>query len=169
MAVKHDKDVPAERVLFDAAHALRGSVESATYKHLVLGLVFLKYVSDGFASRRAELDRLTRDEDSEWFAVDDDEREEILEDRDAYEVANVFWVPRAARWDALLALGSQPDLGVQLDRALDHIERENPALKDVLPKVYASAPLSPETLGQLVATIAKIGFGSDPDEALFCV
>jgi type I restriction enzyme M protein len=161
----HDKDQPAEKTLFDAANDLRGSVESATYKHLVLGLVFLKYVSDGFQARRARLDALTRDPAGDWYADDEEDRAATLEDRDAYEVENVFWVPPDARWDALLALGSQPDLGVQLDRALDLIERENPALKDVLPKVYAGAALSPETLGKLVSTIAKIGFGSDPEVA----
>ncbi len=161
----HDKDQPAEKTLFDAANDLRGSVESATYKHLVLGLVFLKYVSDGFQARRDQLDALSRDPASDWYADDEEDRDATLEDRDAYEVENVFWVPPDARWDALLALGSQPDLGVQLDRALDLIERENPALKDVLPKVYAGAALSPETLGKLVSTIAKIGFGSDPEKA----
>jgi type I restriction enzyme M protein len=161
----HDKDVPAEKILFDAANEMRGSVESAEYKHLVLGLVFLKYVSDGFDARRGAIDALTGDEASEWFAEDDAERVEILEDRDAYEVVNAFWVPKEARWPALLALGSQPDLGVQLDNALDLIERENPALRDVLPKVYAKAAISPETLGKLVSTIAKIGFGSDPEKA----
>ena len=161
----YNKDIPSEKLLFDAADALRGSVESAEYKHLVLGLVFLKYVSDGFDARHQQLDALSRDNTSEWYVEGDEDRAEILEDRDAYQVANVFWVPKNARWDALLALGSQPDLGVQLDRALDLIERENPALKDVLPKVYARAAISSETLGTLVSTIAKIGFGSDPDEA----
>jgi type I restriction enzyme M protein len=163
--VPHDNDQPAEKVLFDAANALRGSVESATYKHLVLGLVFLKYVSDGFQARRIQLDALSRAPGGDWYAADDEDRVELLEDRDAYEVENVFWVPPEARWDALLALGSQPDLGVQLDQALDLIERENPALKDVLPKIYAGVALSSETLGKLVSTIAKIGFGSDPDKA----
>lgn len=159
------KDVPAEKLLFDAANDLRGSVESAEYKHLVLGLVFLKYVSDGFEARRAEVASLAADPDSEWFAESEQDTAEILEDRDAYEVANVFWVPKAARWDSLLALGSQPDLGVQLDKALDLIERENVTLKDVLPRVYARAAISPETLGKLVSTIAKIGFGTDPERA----
>lgn len=161
----HDKDVPAEKLLFDAANEMRGSVESSEYKHLVLGLVFLKYVSDGFDARRTAIDALTRDEQSEWHAADEADRLEILEDRDAYEVVNVFWVPKEARWPALLALGSQPDLGVQLDRALDAIERENPALKDVLPKVYARAAIASETLGKLVSTIAKIGFGTDAEHA----
>ena len=163
--MSHDKDIPSEKLLFDAANALRGSVESAEYKHLALGLVFLKYVSDGFAARRRQLDALTRDPDSEWFTDDDAERQDILEDRDEYRSENVFWVPREARWDALLALGSQPDLGVQLDRALDLVERENPSLKGVLPKVYARAAMSTETLGRLVSTVARIGFGEDPDVA----
>ena len=163
--MSHDKDIPSEKVLFDAANALRGSVESAEYKHLALGLVFLKYVSDGFAARRKQLDALTRGPDSEWFTDDEAQREEILEDRDEYRSENVFWVPREGRWDALLALGSQPDLGVQLDRALDIVEKENPSLKGVLPKVYARAEMRPETLGKLVSTVARIGFGEDPEVA----
>ena len=161
----HDKDIPAEKALFDAADALRGSVESAVYKHLVLGLVFLKYVSDAFATQRSKLDARTREFGSEWFTDDEDEREAILEDRDEYASDNVFWIPRDARWDAILALGSQPDLGVQIDRALDDIEQENPALKGILPKIYAGAPMSPETLGRLVSIIARVGFGDDPEHA----
>ena len=158
-------DGPHAAALFEAANKLRGSVESAEYKHLVLGLVFLKYVSDGFEARRAQLEAASTDAGSEWFAENETDREEILEDRDAYEVANVFWVPKDARWEALLALGSQPDLGVQLDKALDLIERENPTLKDVLPKVYARAAISSEKLGELVSTIARIGFGTDAEKA----
>lgn len=161
----HDKDIPAEKALFQAADALRGSVESAEYKHLALGLVFLKYVSDSFAVRHAALDALTRDPDSDWYAEDEADRAATLEERDEYEAENVFWIPPKARWDAILALGSQPDLGVKLDQALDLIEQENPQLKGVLPKIYARAPMAPETLGKLVSTIAKIGFGDDPAAA----
>jgi HsdM N-terminal domain len=81
----HDQDQPAEETLFDAANDLRGSVESATYKHLVLGLVFLKYVSDGFQARRDQLDALGRDPASDWYADDEEDRDATLEDRDAYE------------------------------------------------------------------------------------
>jgi type I restriction enzyme M protein len=158
-------DIPAEKILFDAADALRGSVESAQYKHLALGLVFLKYVSDSFAVRREELERLTRDSQSEWFTDDDAERSAILEDRDEYGASNVFWIPKDARWEAILALGSQPDLGVRIDKALDAIERENRSLKDTLPKIYSTAPMRAETLGKLVSTIARIGFGKDPKAA----
>ncbi len=127
--------------------------------------MFLKYVSDAFATQRARLGARTREERSDWFTQDEEEREEILEDRDEYVADNVFWVPRESRWEALLALGSQPDLGVQIDRALDRVEQENPPLKGVLPKVYARAAMSPETLGRLVSIVARIGFGDDPEVA----
>lgn len=161
----HDNDIPAEKALFEAADQLRGSVESAVYKHLVLGLVFLKYVSDAFETQRAKLDARTHDPESDWFTEDEDERAEVLEDRDEYRAENVFWIPPQSRWDAILALGSQPDLGVQIDRALDAIEQENAQLKAILPKVYAGAPIASEKLGSLVSTIAKIGFGDDPQRA----
>jgi type I restriction enzyme M protein len=158
-------DQPATAALFEAANRLRGSVESAEYKHLVLGLVFLKYVSDSFERRRAELDRLTRDKASDYFVEDRRERLEILEDRDEYAQKNVFWIPADARWDHLLSKASLPEIGIVLDKALDLIERENEALRGVLPKVFAKAALAPEKLGDLVSTVAKVGFGEDPEIA----
>ncbi len=91
--MSHENDLPAATALFEAANKLRGSVESAEYKHLVLGLVFLKYVSDSFVRRRQELDRLSHDESSDYFVETDGERDELLEDRDEYTAVNVFWVP----------------------------------------------------------------------------
>lgn len=160
-------DLPFARELFEAADRMRGSVESAEYKHLVLGLLFLKYISDSFERRRAWLEQATHDrENSEYFTEDEGERAEILEDRDEYIAKNVFWVPERARWDALLAAASQPDLGERIDRALDALERDNTEqLRGVLPKIYARAPIQPAKLGSLVETIAKIGFGDDPDRA----
>lgn len=161
----HNGDLPAATALFEAANKLRGSVESAEYKHLVLGLVFLKYVSDSFERRHQELDRLSRDETSDYFTAHDEERAGLLEDRDEYASVNVFWVPADARWPSLLAQASRPEIGVVLDRALGEIESENEALRGVLPKVYARAALPPEKLGDLVSTIAKVGFGDDPEVA----
>jgi type I restriction enzyme M protein len=161
----HHRDIPAEKALFEAADGLRGSVESAEYKHLALGLVFLKYVSDSFSVRRAELDALSRDPKSDWYLEDEADRADLLEDRVEYEAKNVFWIPPDARWAKILAAGSQSDLGVTIDRALDLIEQENPQLKGVLPKIYARAPMTPETLGQLVTTLGRIGFGDDPAAA----
>jgi len=161
----HDKDIPAEKLLFGAADQLRGSLESAEYKHLVLGLVFLKYVSDAFAAKREELETRFADPHGDEHIEDADDRAEALEDRDEYESENVFWVPRESRWDAVLALGSQPQLGVELDRALDRIEQENDSLRGVLPRVYAKAPIPASKLGELVLTVAKIAFGDDPEHA----
>src|SRR5213593_4086773 len=97
-------DLPFAKELFEAADRLRGSVESAEYKHLVLGLLFLKYISESFERRRAWLDAATRDPaNSDYFADDDETRAAILEDRDEYISENVFWVPVAARFPALLA------------------------------------------------------------------
>jgi len=158
-------DGPNGAALFEAANKLRGSVESAEYKHLVLGLLFLKYISDAFEQRRGELEAELCDPSSGSYISDSAQVAEVLEDRDEYAAENVFWVPEQARWPTLLAAASQPDIARRIDQALEAIERENAGLRNVLPRVYARAPLSAELMGSLVETIAKIGFGADPGEA----
>lgn len=159
-------DLPFERTLFEACDRLRGHVESAEYKHLVLGLIFLKYISDAFERRRAALTVETRTPGSDLFTEDEDERAEILEDRDEYTAENVFWVPAEARWDGLLAAATQTDIGVRIDDALQAIESANEEeLRGVLPRIYARAEIAPATLGELLNTIAKIGFGDDEERA----
>jgi type I restriction enzyme M protein len=161
MADRSSADSPNGAALFEAANKLRGSVESAEYKHLVLGLLFLKYISDSFELRRAELDAELSDPSGESYVEDSTERAAILEDRDEYLSQNAFWVPDGARWEKLLAAASQPGIAKRLDDALGLIEGENTGLRNVLPRIYARAPLSAELMGSLVETIAKIGFGSD--------
>lgn len=160
-------DLPFAKELFEAADRMRGSVESAEYKHLVLGLLFLKYISDSFERRRGWLDVATRDPDNrDYVSKDEDERQAILEDRDEYISQNVFWVPPDARFDKILAAASLPDIGERIDKALDAIESDNPEqLRGVLPRIYARAPIQPAKLGELVGTIARIGFGDDPERA----
>ncbi len=158
-------DGPNGAALFEAANKLRGSVESAEYKHLVLGLLFLKYISDAFEQRRQALESELSRPGGEAYVKDASERAEVLEDRDEYVAENVFWVPEGARWEALLAAASQPDIARRIDDALSVIEQENPSLRNVLPRVYARAPLSAELMGSLVETIAKIGFGKNAKEA----
>lgn len=159
-------DLPFAKELWEACDRLRGSVESAEYKHLVLGLVFLKYISDSFERRRAVLEVATRKEGSDLYTEDEEERAEILEDRDEYISENVFWVPKKARWDALLAAANQPDIGQQIDKALEEIEKANEEqLRGVLPRIYARAALTSQKLGELVTTIAKVGFGDNEDKA----
>jgi len=140
-------------------------VESAEYKHLVLGLIFLKYISDSFDFRREQLEAELADPESSEFIEDAAERAEALEDRDEYRATNVFWVPEEARWSTLLAAASQPDIAKRIDEALELIESENPRLRNVLPRIYARAPLSSELMGSLVETISKIGFGKGAKEA----
>jgi type I restriction enzyme M protein len=158
-------DGPNGAALFEAANKLRGSVESSEYKHLVLGLLFLKYISDAFEQRRAALQDEISSPGSEAYVEDPAARAQTLEDRDEYVAENVFWVPEAARWPALLAAASRPDIAQRVDDALAAIEQENSGLRKVLPRVYARAPLSAELMGSLVETIAKIGFGADPGTA----
>jgi type I restriction enzyme M protein len=159
-------DLPFATELWEACDQLRGSVESAEYKHLVLGLVFLKYISDSFERRRAVLETGTRDKSSDLYTDDDEERAEVLEDRDEYISENVFWVPKKGRWAALLAAANQPDIGQRIDAALEEIEKANEEqLRGVLPRTYARAPLASQKMGELVTTIGKVGFGDDEDRA----
>jgi type I restriction enzyme M protein len=156
---------PNAAALFEAANKLRGSVESSEYKHLVLGLIFLKYISDAFEARRQTLEAEVSNPKSDAYLEEEIERAAVLEDRDEYRGEYVFWVPEKARWPELLAAASLPDIGKRLDDALDAIEHENPRLRNVLPRIYARAPLSAELMGSLVETMAQIGFGNDPEEA----
>ena len=134
-----------EATLWEAADRLRSRVDAAEYKHVVLGLIFLKYVSDVFAKRREELRRLVDDPDSDYFMPNDDARASVLEDRDQYTAENVFWVPLEARWKTINRTpAKQPDVGKRVDRAMEAIEaRENPTLKGVLPKDYARPAMRP--------------------------
>jgi type I restriction enzyme M protein len=165
MGDQRNQESPNGAALFEAANKLRGAVESAEYKHLVLGLIFLKYVSDSFDFRREQLEAELADPKGSEFIEEPRERAEALEDRDEYRAESVFWVPEEARWGSLLAAASQPDIAKRIDTALVLIEDENPRLRNVLPRIYARAPLSAELMGSLVETISKIGFGEGASEA----
>lgn len=156
-----------KKTLWAAADKLRANMDAAEYKHLVLGLIFLKYVSDTFTARRAEVEARLKNPDDE-FHYPDATPEELaaeLEDRDYYTAANVFWVPESARWEALRAAAKQPDIGKRIDDALALIEQENPRLKGILDKRYARAHLPDGKLGELVDLVSTIGFGDDPAAA----
>ena len=131
--------------LWSMADALRGSMDAAEYKHVVLGLIFLKYISDAFEERHAVvLDR--------WG-------EEAAEDRDEYIAENIFWVPPDARWSVLQTQAHQPTIGTVVDDAMVAIEQDNPALKDVLPKDYARPALDKTRLGQVIDMVSNIKVG----------
>lgn len=149
-----------KRILWATADKLRVNMDAAEYKHLVLGLIFVKYVSDSFESRRQQLILDFKNPDSEWFLEEIDERTTELEERDYYLSESVFWVPPDARFDLLQQAARQPDLGVTIDKSLEAIERDNPSLKGLLDKRFARTQLPPDKLGELVDLVAKMGFGA---------
>lgn len=156
-----------KKTLWAAADKLRANMDAAEYKHLVLGLIFIKYISDSFTGHTALLAHRLRDPEDELFygdAADEDIYAE-LEDRDYYTADNVFWVPEGARWEDLRSSAKQPDIGKRIDDALALIELENPKLKGILDKRYARAQLPDGKLGELVDLISTIGFGDSPSQA----
>lgn len=151
-----------KKTLWATADKLRANMDAAEYKHIVLGLIFLKYISDTFQARCDELTRRFRDTGDEYFLHDINAKmlAEELEDRDYYKEVNVFWVPEPARWETLRAQAKQADIGKRIDDALALIEAENPKLKGILDKRYARVQLPDGKLGELVDLVSHIGFGS---------
>jgi len=137
-----------ETSLWKSADKLRKNIDAAEYKHVVLGLIFLKYISDAFD----ELYQKLKAGKGDYEGADP-------EDRDEYKAENVFFVPPNARWDFLLSNAKQPTIGKTIDEAMDTIEKENPSLKGVLPKVYARQNLDPTSLGELIDLIGNIALG----------
>ncbi|MEQ9453176.1 MAG: class I SAM-dependent DNA methyltransferase [Phycisphaeraceae bacterium] len=155
-----------EEKLWFAADKLRGSIDAAEYKHVVLGLLFLKYISDAFQARREQLQALCEDPKSDYFTDGDaDWTNQTLEDRDEYASHNVFWVPPEARWPQLQAQAKRPEIAKLLDDAMYAIERDNPRLKNVLPRDYARRGIPAERLGELIDLISGIGLGDAESRA----
>lgn len=133
-----------EQKLWQSADKLRNNMDAAEYKHVVLGLIFLKYISDAFLEQHKKLEA---DEYGD------------PEDKDEYTALNVFWVPPEARWDYLQDRAKQPDIGKLIDDAMDAIEKDNPTLKGVLSKDYAREALDKKSLGGIIDLIGTIGLG----------
>ena len=149
-----------KKTLWAAADKLRSSMDAAEYKHIVLGLIFLKYISDAFDERREALRAAFTDESSDFFLPDAADREAALEERDYYSMANVFWVPTQARWETLRSQAKLWDIGIRIDQALEAIEADNPRLKGILDKRFGRAQLEPGKMGELVDLVSTIGFGA---------
>jgi len=141
-----------EAQLWAAANALRGSMDAAEYKHVVLGLIFLKYISDAFEAHHAKLEA---------------ERAQGAdpEDPDEYRAVNIFWVPLEARWAHLRKNARQATIGQIVDDAMAAVERDNPSLKGVLPKDYARPALDKQRLGQLIDLVTNIHLGGGDNHA----
>ncbi len=144
----NSKEEPIETQLWKAADKLRKNIDAAEYKHIVMGLIFLKYISDAFD----ELFEKLQKGEGDYAGADS-------EDKDEYKAENVFFVPPSSRWSFLKTHAKQPTIGKTVDEAMDAIERENPSLRNVLPKVYAKGNLDPTTLGGLIDLISNIALG----------
>ncbi len=142
--------------LWKTADALRGQIDAAEYKHVVLGLLFLKYISDAFDARRDELQA-----ELQADGISGDQIESLLENRDEYTAERVFWVPTEARWLHLQNQAARPDIAFLIDDAIFAIERDNPKLKGKLPRDYARRGIEPTRLKGLIDLIADIGFKGD--------
>ncbi|MYJ13135.1 MAG: SAM-dependent DNA methyltransferase [Acidimicrobiia bacterium] len=146
MSTTNSATVGYEAELWEMADALRGNMDAAEYKHVVLGLIFLKYVSDAFEETRAQLTaEIDEGADSEH--------------PDEYRARNILWVPRQARWERLQAQARQPTVGQAVDDAMEAVEEANPALDDVLPKIYGLPALDKQRLGRLIDVIGNITVG----------
>ena len=142
--------------LWKAADALRGQIDAAEYKHVVLGLLFLKYISDSFEARRDQLKG-----ELEADGITGPQLESLLENRDEYTAERVFWVPPEARWQNLQNQATRPDIATLIDDAILAVERDNRNLKGKLPRDYARRGIAPEKMKGLIDLIADIGFKGD--------
>jgi type I restriction enzyme M protein len=141
-----------EAKLWAAADALRNNMDAAEYKHVVLGLIFLKYISDAFEAKHAELE-VQRVQSAD------------PEDPDEYRALNIFWVPPEARWAYLQSIAPQPTIGQSVDDAMSAIERDNPSLKGVLPKDFARPGLDKQRLGQIINLVSDIALGAPAERS----
>ncbi|HEX8916272.1 MAG TPA: class I SAM-dependent DNA methyltransferase [Humisphaera sp.] len=153
-------DLAYADTLWKSADALRGQVDAAEYKHVVLGLLFLKYISDAFETRREQIRAELEKEGLLPSAL-----EPLLESRDEYTAERVFWVPPEARWQNLQNQAARPEIATLIDDAILAVERDNPNLKGKLPRDYARRGIDPVKMAGLVNLIAGIGFKGTRDKA----
>lgn len=151
-AISNGGPLGFEAKLWAAADALRNNMDAAEYKHVVLGLIFLKYISDAFEAKHAELEA-------------EKKKGADPEDPDEYRAVNIFWVPPEARWKYLKSMAPQPTIGKLVDDAMEAIERDNSSLKGVLPKDYARPGLDKQRLSQIINLVSDITLGAPADRA----
>lgn len=141
MATMNTADIGFEKEIWRAADKMRGNIDASEYKSVVLGLIFLKYISDKFETKYRQLV---------------DEGEDFEEDKDEYTAENIFYVPAEARWETIAAQAHTPEIGTAIDNAMRAIERENRRLKDILPKNFARPELDKRRLGEVVDLFTNI-------------
>ena len=155
-----------KKTLWKAADKLRPQMDAAEYKHIVLGLIFLKYISDNFVKQQDKVRNMVSDPSSNYFVSEaPNEFEEELEKRNYYIEDNVFWVPQDARWQTLRSQAKLPDIGARVDSAMAIIENENPSLRGKLDKRFGRAQLGRGVLGELIDLISTVGFADNQDSS----
>lgn len=153
-------------MLWQSAVKLRGALEPGEYKHPVLGLLFLKYVSDSFVEMQENLKQWTADPNNEdYYEEDEEDRLAIINDRDEYNAENVFWVPENARWEHVAKQAKDTNIAKILDEAMGEIEKANPKVKGLLYRGFSLLKLPPSKFGELIELFSKIGFNSKDHKA----
>ena len=153
-----------EDKLWDSANKLRGPVPSTKYRDIILGLLFLKYMSDSFKKRNKELEKLTENPESEYYTEDEEEKQYILSDKDEYYKENVFFVPEESQWEYLVKNATQPDIGKKIDDAMKGIMEANPELTGMLPTVYEKSRIPQDSIEGLLNLFADFKFANGKDK-----
>jgi type I restriction enzyme M protein len=159
-------DITFEKELFEAANRMRATVAPADYKHIVLPLIFLRYLSIRYDKRRNELEQMVRDPGSPYYFENPEDANLILEDRDSYIAERVYVVPEQARWSYIVKNAKQPNIKEILDNAMKLIEDENPELAGVLPRIYRTTNLPNENLAALIEIFSRDVFSAYSDDAV---
>ncbi|MBI2066004.1 N-6 DNA methylase [Candidatus Woesebacteria bacterium] len=163
---KPQKDLNFEKDLWAAADKLRGNIDPSEYKYIVLGLIFLKYVSDSFYQQRERLQKWMGDSSNKQYYVPNEKsRGKMLEDKEMYKRENVFYIPEVARWEFLRGRASLNDIAKYIEEAMEAIEKENSEqLSGVLPKNFVRIPLEPYVIGELINIFSRIEFDHDENK-----
>jgi type I restriction enzyme M protein len=166
LVTESQRDSNYEKELWAAADKLRGNVDPSEYKYIVLGLIFLKYVSDAFYYRREELQKWMSDSSNKKYYIRDEKaRAKMIEDKEMYKSESIFYIPEVARWEFLRSKAALPDIAKYIEEAMEAIERVNPEyLAGVLPKSFVRLPLEPYVIGELVNIFSRIDFKQKGEE-----
>jgi len=159
-------DIDFQKDLFDAATNMRGSVAPADYKHYVLPLIFLRYLSNRFELRKEEIDETVKDPNSDWYTPDEETQQIIKDDPDMYMAENVYVVPEESRWSYILKNAKQPNIKEILDNAMKRLEEENPDLEGMLPRIFQGSNLPAENVSGLIEIFSRDVFRADNERSV---
>jgi type I restriction enzyme M protein len=164
--LKVKADIEFQKDLFDAANKMRGSVAPADYKHYVLPLIFLRYLSNKYEQRRTQLEQMVKDPNSDWYTEDKETQMIIMEDYDQYKAENVFVVPEEAQWSYIMSNAKQPNIKEILDNAMKRIEEENPELEGMLPRTFQGSNLPADNIAGLIEILSREVFSARASESV---